>query len=543
VIKGPGSSLYGAGTGGVVLLKSIPQDKQVIEASATTGSFGLVGYALKGTSHNDNATVKLQHSHLQSDGYRNHTAMVRDVFQGQAEVLSQRSTLSTNFLYSDLYYQTPGGLNLQQYINNPRQSRPAGGPNPGAAEQKAGIFNRTFYAAIHHQFEWNEKWSNQSGVYGSFTDFKNPAIRNFERRNEQSFGARTSTTFQFKSGKLNFGAEFQREFSPVSVYDNLQGITGDLQSSDEITTLTYLAFVQTEFFLPNNFFLTVGASVNKLEIDFTRLSTSPPLDGQRNFDPVLSPRVALLAKLTPDVSAYASYSLGYSPPSIQELYPSTGIFDTNLDPEKGRNTEVGVKAKLFANKLKAAISAYTFNLDNTIVTRTDDGAEYFVNAGKTSQRGLEASVSWQQDFNNGILNNLKMWSSYTLNDYIFKGYRKDTLDLSGKQLTGIPPHVLIVGADLRTRFGLYLNATFNFTDELPLNDENTVFATGYKLLGGKVGYQQSWRHFSANIFVGIDNALDVTYSLGNDLNAFGGRYYNAAPGINYFTGFKTGWIF
>jgi len=30
--------------------------------------------------------------------------------------------------------------------------------------------------------------------------------------------------------------------------------------------------------------------------------------------------------------------------------------------------------------------------------------------------------------------------------------------------------------------------------------------------------------------------LDETYSLGNDINAAGGRYYNAAPKRNYYAG-------
>jgi iron complex outermembrane receptor protein len=38
------------------------------------------------------------------------------------------------------------------------------------------------------------------------------------------------------------------------------------------------------------------------------------------------------------------------------------------------------------------------------------------------------------------------------------------------------------------------------------------------------------------VFAGIDNALDEKYSLGNDLNAFGGRYYNAAMPRNYYAG-------
>ena len=40
------------------------------------------------------------------------------------------------------------------------------------------------------------------------------------------------------------------------------------------------------------------------------------------------------------------------------------------------------------------------------------------------------------------------------------------------------------------------------------------------------------------LFLGVENLLDVTYSLGNDLNAFGRRYFQPAPGINYYFGLK-----
>jgi iron complex outermembrane receptor protein len=44
------------------------------------------------------------------------------------------------------------------------------------------------------------------------------------------------------------------------------------------------------------------------------------------------------------------------------------------------------------------------------------------------------------------------------------------------------------------------------------------------------------------VFAGIDNALDETYSLGNDLNAIGGRYYNAASPRNYYIGLNFGFF-
>jgi len=38
---------------------------------------------------------------------------------------------------------------------------------------------------------------------------------------------------------------------------------------------------------------------------------------------------------------------------------------------------------------------------------------------------------------------------------------------------------------------------------------------------------------------GVQNILNQKYSLGNDLNAVGGRYYNAAAPRNFYLGFNV----
>ncbi len=50
-----------------------------------------------------------------------------------------------------------------------------------------------------------------------------------------------------------------------------------------------------------------------------------------------------------------------------------------------------------------------------------------------------------------------------------------------------------------------------------------------------------WKQAKLNIFCGIDNLLNQNYSLGNDINAFGGRYYNPAPSRNYYAGINFSW--
>jgi iron complex outermembrane receptor protein len=53
----------------------------------------------------------------------------------------------------------------------------------------------------------------------------------------------------------------------------------------------------------------------------------------------------------------------------------------------------------------------------------------------------------------------------------------------------------------------------------------------------RVGYRHRFsKKFSIEIWAGAGNIGDATYSLGNDINAFGDRYYNAAPGRNYYGG-------
>ena len=121
---------------------------------------------------------------------------------------------------------------------------------------------------------------------------------------------------------------------------------------------------------------------------------------------------------------------------------------------------------------------------------------------------------------------------------------KDNVSYSGNQLTGTPGKVLTGGADLVFPKGFYLTLTANHTSEIPLNDANSVFAKAYTLLGAKAGYKnQLSNKVPLELFAGADNLLDETYSLGNDLNAAGGRYYNAALRRNFFFGLRIGFDF
>src|SRR5690606_32530124 len=136
-----------------------------------------------------------------------------------------------------------------------------------------------------------------------------------------------------------------------------------------------------------------------------------------------------------------------------------------------------------------------------------------------------------------FFHDLRIWSTLSLNDYRFASYMQDTISFNDNKLTGAPPIAVAGGIDVATRWKIYTNVTLTYTDKIPLNDANTVFADAYTLAGVRAGYRNIlFKNVTVDIFAGIDNAFDERYSLGNDLNAFGGRYFNAAAPRNFYAG-------
>jgi iron complex outermembrane receptor protein len=240
-----------------------------------------------------------------------------------------------------------------------------------------------------------------------------------------------------------------------------------------------------------------------------------------------------------NVSAFAILSKGFSPPTLAEIRPSTNQF-YNLQPEYGWNVEGGLKGNILNNRLAFQASVYSFHLSRAIVQQQDSsGADFFVNAGSTRQSGVEL---WLQASlvknNNRFIRNMEVSNSFAYQPYTFGNYISGTKNLSGNRLTGVPRCVNVVQLDIGTKTGIYLNTNYTYTASIPLTDANDVYAGSYHLWQCKLGYMFPTEKISVNFYVGADNLLNKTYSLGNDLNAFGGRFFNPAPKRNYFLGAK-----
>lgn len=542
VIKGPAGSLYGAGTGGVVLLRSAPIEESAAGIMALGGSFGTYRLGAMVESTSDDLHSRMQFVRQSSAGYRQQSALERTAFQGDMLFpLGPSDLLDISVLYTDLHYQTPGGLTEAQYQSNPQQARPPSGPIPGAVSQQAAVFNRTVFSGVRYEHQWSASWSSALGIVASSTEFKNPTIRNYEERQEQNAGARLTTTWERVSTthriRVVIGAEYQHFRAPIVVSTNVAGTPGTVLSDDKVTSILGVGFAQTEVELPKGLQLVGGLSINYAALDDERAQPLPAVRQHKVFDPVLLPRLAMLKKINPSLTAFASVSRGFSPPTVAELVPSTGIYNAELNPESGWSLEGGLRGWL-GKEFGWQVSVYDFRLDNAIVLQRDStGADYYVNAGSTLQPGVEASFEWRRRFTS-FIRSLQLNGSVAYTHYRFGTYVSDGNDYSGNVLTGVPPWTLVLGADAEWPSRVYTTLNVNYTARIPLNDANTDYASDYLLVGIRVGRQFEGR-LPVDFFAGVDNLLDIRYSLGNDLNAAGKRYFNAAPGINYYVGLRA----
>ncbi|MBO0935896.1 TonB-dependent receptor plug domain-containing protein [Fibrella sp. HMF5335] len=551
VIKGPSGSLYGSNTGGTVLLggpATVAGTNQV-EVGYLAGSYGQQGYNALAQSAGESANITVSVNHLQADGYRDHSRSVRDNLALTGTVaLTEKQSLTGLFIYSDLYYETPGGLTEAQYRANPAASRPATRTLPGSAEQGAAINQKVAYLGVSHRYIWNPRWQTTNVLYTSSTEFNNPFITNYERRTDQGLGGRSITRFSPTGGAytLTMGGEWQTNRTIDRNFGNRKGQIDTLQTDDELRAQQWNVFLQNEIQLPLGLVGTLGLSYNQTQYQFTRFSIAgKPGPGQQNraFTPVGLLRVAVSKSLGQQAALFFNVSSGYSAPTSQEVLSSAGFFNADLEPERGIQAELGLRGRLF-NRLQFDVVGYSLQLSNTIVRRSlANGAEYFVNAGRTQQLGLESYLGYDllpaRVTTSGPV--LKVWQSLTLTDYTYLNYQQLAVDLSGKKVPGVAPLTGVWGLDALLPMGLYAHVTYQFLTPFVLNDANTATADPTRLLQATVGYKQLiGKHITADLYAGGDNLLDQTYSLGYDLNAVGNRYYNAAPRRNFTVGLRLG---
>lgn len=542
LIKGPAGSVYGAGTGGAVLLNGFGalKDSNDLKLRLLGGSFGTLNQSLQYQHQSKNIQLNVGQGHFQSNGFRVQSKMRKDNVQLNMRIKSNEQ-ISTDFIlfYSDLFYQTPGGLTFAQFNADPRQSRPATATLPSVVDQKTAIYNKSAFIGFSNTYKINSRWKTVGSVTNGLTQFKNPFITNYEKRREFNLGFRSKIVYENNLPipvKWVSGFEIQRGEYAIDSSGNIKGAPDGNKVSDEVIARQQFAFTQLNI-QPLRFLqIQSGLSINRFFYSIQR-TTGAPANGIKklDFNRQLLPRIALLAAPGAGISLYGQLSKGYSSPSIAEIRPSAGGVYSGLQAEYGWSKEIGIKLSAWRNKLYMQAALFQFDLRDAIVRRVNNiGAEYFVNEGDVQQKGIE--IEYQYNLVNlprqKFFKSLKWSQAITLNDFRFVNYKNNQTSFAGNQLTGIADNVIVssLAMDLTAHF--YWNVQFNYVGKMPLNDANTFFSNPYRLWQSKIGWRSGHTR-PIELFLLMDNIGNENYSLGFDINAFGNRFYNPAPSRNY----------
>lgn len=542
IYKGPESGDYGAVTGGTVLLKTRSSDN--LSANLSTGSYGTFNQSFDLSKQIGKHFIEVFQNYYQTDSYREQSKVKRkQIFIKDNFQYSEKGTLKGMIMYSVLDYQTPGGLTLEQMNIDRKQSRPKTATLPSASEQDAGIRNKMILAGLSNEYQFTPNFSHFLLVQGSYVDFENPFITNFENRFEKNFAGRTHFNYEKNWDKVSLAYRlgFEGGMNNVLIknYDNNKGFEGKPQNFDQIKNTSGFYFLSQKLDFYEKLFTDISISLNSNSYDFERLYPRVE-NGNIKFKNQWLPNFGVTYLLEKGFSVRGKIGKGNSAPTNEEIRSSNQQFNRNLSPEYGWNKEVGIR-KQFVNSFFVEANYFDFRLNDAIVRRQNEsGQEYFVNSGKTVQKGFEVLLE-SKNFNlkNDFLSQFKFRFSGSFYDFKFKNYQQNENDFSGNDVTGVP----------RTTINSLINFTFFkklsvdyshfYTSKIPLNDANSVWSESSLVGNIQFRFPVDFEKTRVNVYLQIQNLYNEDYVSGFDINAFGNRYYNPAAKRNFVLGMKV----
>lgn len=558
IIKGPVSSVYGAGLGGVINLYAAEPDVDgfMAKTSSIYGSFNLLKNMLQTSWSSENADLVATYNSLTSDGYRENGSYRRDSFNFNGKVEAGEKNLVGVFAqFTDLKAYIPSSLNIDDFVNNPSSAAFTWAASQGYESYRKGMFG------LSNRHTFSEDFSNVSSVYLNFRDGYEPRPFDILNENHHATGARTKFLFQSEffalPSEVSFGAETYWAWYNVSTFENLYedfseegSIPGRTLSYNTQDRSYYNIFAQWNLALTQKLNLETGLNYNATKYELNDQFHDDLLDqsGEYRFQDIFSPRLGLVYSLTPEKNLYLSVSHGFSTPTVAETLTPEGLINTELEPETGINYEIGFKGNFFNNRLYTEVAAYSIQVENLLVAERVGEDQYIGrNAGKTDHNGLEFLVNYNFLISDWITAGAYVNASF--NAFEFDEFVDNEIDLSGNALPAVPDNSINAGLEISTEFGVQFFANYQHEGQMPLNDENSAFTEAYDLVHVKASYTldllEDWE---IKIFGGINNVLDEHYAASIVPNAvgFGGaspRYYYPGNPVNYYGGVSLRYMF
>lgn len=557
IIKGPNSTSFGAGLGGVIHLKgkTTVQETSFGKTATTFGSYNLLKQTISGGFSNASSSIYTSYNQIETDGYRansNYDRKSLNLFAKQK--LSKKSELSIVGIATKLKAFIPSSLNERDFTTSPEIAA-----TTWQASQGFESYDKILLG-IGYQNDLSENWSLQTSVFSTYNDGYEPRPFDILEGKTINFGLRTTinnTTKVFSlPTKIAFGTEAMTEMYSYSLYENLYAsqpgngsIQGEKFSEQKQNRKYWNLFFQFEMQLSEKLKWEQGVAFNSTNYtQETIVTTTNSGKDNYTFGGIWSPRVGLSYKVTKGKYIYTSISKGFSVPTIAESLTPEGTINADLLPEIGINYEIGFKGDFLAKRLYTEVSLYRANVKNLLVARRVGNDQFVgINAGKSVHQGIEFLVNYE------ILNNelveVSIYLSGTITNSKFEEFIDRDMDYSGNKLPAIPNQQWNIGLDVSAKNGLGFTTSFGKIGSMYLQDANISSTEAYTLWDAKINYSLLiFKKLRMDLNFGVQNILNEKYasSVLPNAVAFGNaqpRYFYPGNPVNYYGGFALNYAF
>jgi iron complex outermembrane receptor protein len=543
IIKGPSSSLYGAGLAGVILFHPKTVMRDFVQNNTTVASFGTIKNTLSAGVGNNNLKIYASGSMLSSNAYRDNNSTERNNFLlNSMYAFSERANLQVLINATKMKAYIPSSLDFPTFQESPESAAANWAAIKGYEQYNNGQIGISFNGYTKK----NDKIS--LAVFGSSKSLEE--LRPFNRLDEKlnHMGWRTywqkNVNTENSAFTLTTGFEMFRENYDWSTFHN---DNGDLLSDNKEKRQYENLYFQLESVIKKKLFLSFGLNGNLTRFYYTDYFLSNgDQSGTHNYKPILSPRLGANYVINDNLSVFTNVSHGFSTPSFEEtLYPE-GDLNENIQPETGWNYEAGFRSKPISN-LQFTGSYYRIYVNDLLVARrTGEDAYVGVNAGKTLHTGLETELRWNVFFSENNTG-LTLLANATFANYEFLDFVDEDIDYSGNQLPGTTKTIWVAGAIVRPSKNFIVNAWYRSTGEMPLDDANSGFSDGFGITNAELKYSGKKGKLKLEIKGGIQNIFNIHYASMLAVNApsFGGnlpRYYYPGNPRNYYMSVLIGLV-
>ena len=557
VLTGSAGALYGNASGGVLAFSTERPDGPFgARLRVAGGSFGTLKWSSVASAAQGRASAVAAISRLTTDGFRQHGRAEALQASGKLDVtMSARSSLGLSVAFADApHAQNPGALNQAEYLA--RRDSAVGtnilrGADKDVSQQQAAL-----------RYRWLDGTGAEveATVFGLRRDLTNPLATpppapapltagTYNTIDRVAGGARLAGTLPLRRGarplRATLGMDLQKMRDDRRNERSDGGAPTGVLLADQRETVSEVGpFAQIQW-EPSGRVLLLGAvRWDRLAFRVRDRFLTDGVDnsGERVME-AASASAGVSVLLAPGATIFANTATSFESPTTTELVNQangTAGFNRTLGPQRSHTAELGTRGDL-GERWRYSLSIFTTGIRDAIIqAREQDGRAFFQNAGRVRNRGLEAGLGVQP------APWLRLQGAYTLADYEFTDYRipngavTDTLD--GKRLAGVPRHFFRATATI-TRGALVLEADQMTAGEMYGDDRNTLRVEGWGAGVTALRASASFTRGAVRLapFAAVNNLFDRRYVGSVNINGFGGRVLEPAPGRNGYLGMEVSW--